>query len=240
MTVSMQIDYGAATTSLRKVFAIVKSDVAALRDLLARRGGSACVPAAVWDAPAHLAQVLAGLPSFLRDAYTHLRELVPDGMPEFPVYGLRASGYALFPSPPPAPTPKPNTSHFVRATRTAAGDFDDCVLFLPGIRYVLELHVAPAAYFFSASPRTRESSCCMHACTRGSWIMPKHKRPFMTQQSAFAHSMHARMRACIRACTPILHVNLWESGWRELYSSCPLVASCQRLIIPHAACPGGA
>lgn len=107
MTVSMQIDYGAATTSLRKVFAIVKSDVAALRDLLARRGGSACVPAAVWDAPAHLAQVLAGLPSFLRDAYTHLRELVPDGMPEFPVYGLRASGYALFPSPPPAPPPNP-------------------------------------------------------------------------------------------------------------------------------------
>ena len=66
MTVSMQIDYGAATTSLRKVFAIVKSDVAALRDLLARRGGSACVPAAVWDAPAHLAQVLAGTRRWLR------------------------------------------------------------------------------------------------------------------------------------------------------------------------------
>jgi hypothetical protein len=171
MPAMMGIDYGAAATSLREVFEIVKSDVAALCDL-ARRGGSACVPAvpaAVWDALANLAQVLAGLPSLLRDAYIHLRVLVPDGMPEFAVPGLRTSGYALLLSPPSAPTPTLNTTHCVCATRTAAGDgcvcFDECVLLLPGIRYGLELRVAPAAYAFSASPRTRESSfvACMHA-----------------------------------------------------------------------------
>ena len=114
----MGIDYGAAVTSLREVFEIVKSDVAALRDL-ARSGGSACVPAvpaAVWDAPAKLAR----LPSFLRDAYIHVRELVPDGMPEFAVPGLRISGYALLLSPPSARTPTLNTTYCVCATRTAA------------------------------------------------------------------------------------------------------------------------
>ena len=167
----MGIDYGAVEKCLREMFEIVKSDVAALRDL-ARRGGSACVPAvpaAVWDVPANLAQVLAGLPSLLRDAYIHLRVLVPDGMPEFAVPGLRTSGYALLLSPPSAPTPILNSTHCVCATRTAAGDgcvcFDECVLLLPGIRYGLELRVAPAAYACSASPRTRELSfvACMHA-----------------------------------------------------------------------------
>jgi hypothetical protein len=66
----------------------------------------------------------------------------------------------------------------------------------------------------------------MNATTRlcsGSCIMPQHKHPFITQQSTFAHSTHARVCARIRACTPDLHVNLCESGYRELYSSCPLV-----------------
>jgi len=99
---AVRIDYGGAAELVREVFALVKSDAAALRDVVRRVVGA---PVSLcWDALLRLAELLAelplalaGLPCLLRDVGLRLRVLVADGMPRL------AAGCALLPSPPPAP-----------------------------------------------------------------------------------------------------------------------------------------